>query len=72
MSAPARPPGWIAADKTGSGSYGTTNDIAVIWPVSGKPIVMAVFFTQKERASPARREVLASIARLVSRTLRVE
>lgn len=30
----------VVGDKTGSGDYGTTNDIAVIWPVrhdSGPP-----------------------------------
>nr|WCS70397.1 Class A beta-lactamase [Salmonella enterica subsp. enterica serovar Rissen] len=26
------PTSWTVGDKTGSGGYGTTNDIAVIWP----------------------------------------
>nr|AHA87035.1 beta-lactamase CTX-M-15 [Klebsiella pneumoniae]AHA87102.1 beta-lactamase CTX-M-15 [Klebsiella pneumoniae] len=26
------PASWVVGDKTGSGGYGTTNDIAVIWP----------------------------------------
>jgi hypothetical protein len=26
------PDGWIVGDKTGSGGYGTRNDIAVLWP----------------------------------------
>ena len=59
------PSGWIVGDKTGSGGYGTTNDIAVIWPPSGKPMVLAVYFTRNEKDAPARRDVLAKAARLV-------
>lgn len=36
------PGGWEVADKTGSGSYGTRNDIAIIWPPNKKPIVLAI------------------------------
>lgn len=36
------PSGWKVGDKTGNGGYGTRNDIAVIWPTSGAPIVVAV------------------------------
>jgi beta-lactamase class A len=36
------PAGWKVADKTGSGGYGTRNDIAVAWPPGGAPVVIAV------------------------------
>ncbi|GAA4037077.1 class A beta-lactamase [Arthrobacter methylotrophus] len=36
------PSGWTVGDKTGGGSFGTRNDIAVIWPPTGAPIVLAV------------------------------
>ena len=36
------PAGWKVGDKTGSGDYGTRNDIAVVWPPQGAPIVIAV------------------------------
>ncbi|MGQ4706154.1 class A beta-lactamase BlaIII [Bacillus thuringiensis] len=36
------PKGWEVADKTGAGSYGTRNDIAIIWPPNKKPIVLAI------------------------------
>lgn len=36
------PTGWEVADKTGSASYGTRNDIAVVWPPEGEPIVVAI------------------------------
>jgi len=59
------PPGWAVGDKTGGGSYGTSNDVAVIWPPNGKPIVLAVYFTQQQKDAPARRDVLADATRLV-------
>ncbi|MCT4357526.1 class A beta-lactamase [Streptomyces sp. Je 1-79] len=37
------PEGWTVGDKTGAGStYGTRNDIAVLWPPGRAPIVLAV------------------------------
>lgn len=59
------PPGWVVGDKTGGGSYGTTNDIAVIWPPTGGPIVMAVYFTQHKEDAIARRDVLAAVTRIL-------
>lgn len=38
----AVPTGWKVGDKTGNGAYGTRNDIAVLWPQHGAPIVIAV------------------------------
>lgn len=36
------PEGWTVADKSGQGGHGTRNDLAVIWPPDGEPIVLAV------------------------------
>jgi beta-lactamase class A len=36
------PDGWVVGDKTGNGGYGTRNDIAVVWPPDGGPVVVAV------------------------------
>ena len=36
------PAGWTVGDKTGNGGYGTRNDIAVVWPLKGAPIVVAL------------------------------
>lgn len=63
------PEGWTVGDKTGSGSYGTTNDIAVIWPPSGPPFVLAVYFTQTRKDAPSRRDVLAEAARVAVTTI---
>ncbi|WBX81035.1 class A beta-lactamase [Virgibacillus salarius] len=36
------PSNWEVADKTGAASYGTRNDIAIIWPTKVDPIVLAI------------------------------
>ncbi|MFF5173262.1 class A beta-lactamase [Micromonospora sp. NPDC000089] len=43
------PDGWVVGDKTGSGGYGTRNDIAVIWPPNRAPIVLAVLSSRDEK-----------------------
>jgi beta-lactamase class A len=42
------PTGWTVGDKTGSAGYGTRNDIAVLWPPDGAPIVLAVLSSRDE------------------------
>lgn len=42
------PDGWEVADKSGAGGYGTRNDIAVLWPPDGAPVVMAVMSDRGE------------------------
>lgn len=56
------PADWKVADKTGSGSHGTTNTIAVLYPPAKAPIVIAVYFTQGEKQ---RNDVVAVAARAV-------
>lgn len=56
------PTGWNVADKTGSGSHGTTNAIAVTWPPGKAPIVVAVYFTQADKQ---RNDVVTAAARAV-------
>ncbi|MGR8009517.1 class A beta-lactamase [Streptomyces hypolithicus] len=36
------PDGWTVGDKTGTGGYGTRNDIAIVWPPGAAPIALAV------------------------------
>jgi beta-lactamase class A len=61
----AIPAGWLVGDKTGSGDYGTTNDVAVVWPPDKAPIVLAIYFTQESKDAPMRDEVIAAAARAV-------
>jgi beta-lactamase class A len=38
--------GWAVADKSGAGAYGTRNDIALVWPPSGSPVVLVIMSTR--------------------------
>lgn len=61
---------WRVGDKTGAGERGTTNDVAVVWPPNGGPIVIAVYLTGASVPSAQQNTTIASIARAVSvRTL---
>jgi beta-lactamase class A len=59
------PPGWPVADKTGSGSYGTVNDIGVIWPPGRAPILLAVYLTQPGKDDKQRNDIIAAASRIV-------
>lgn len=63
------PAEWTVADKTGSGDYGTTNDIAVIWPKNHAPVILTTYFTQPEKDASARKDVLASAAKLIAEAI---
>jgi beta-lactamase class A len=56
---------WRVADKTGSGSHATTNDIAIVWPPGRKPLVLSVYYTESSASPDERNAVLADVARLV-------
>lgn len=59
------PKGWIVADKTGSGDYGIANDIGVIWPPKGAPIIVAIYFAKDKKDAPRQEEVIAAATRLL-------
>ena len=59
------PTGWLVGDKTGGGGYGTTNDIAVLWPKQGAPMVLALYFTQSSPDAKPQQAVLAEVTRLL-------
>ena len=47
----AAPDDWAVGDKTGSGGYGTRNDIAILWPPRRAPIALAVL-SRRDHAGP--------------------
>ncbi|MFJ1759819.1 class A beta-lactamase [Amycolatopsis sp. NPDC088138] len=64
------PAGWVVGDKTGTGSYATRNDIAVVWPPGRAPIVLVVLSDRKtEEAKPDDR-LIAAAAQLALDTFR--
>jgi len=56
---------WQVGDKTGTGAYGSTNDIGIVWPAGKTPVVMALYFTQPGKDDKANSEILAAAARVV-------
>ena len=60
------PKDWRVGDKTGSGENGTTNDIAILWPPGGKPILVAAYLTQCARRAEERNAALAEVARILT------
>jgi beta-lactamase class A len=58
--------GWVVADKTGGGSdYGITNDIGILYPLEGAPIVITLFFAQHKKSAPHRDDIIAAATRIV-------
>jgi len=60
------PKGWRVGDKTGSGSNGATNDIAVIWPPDRAPILVTTYYAEARATDDERNAVLAEVGRLAT------
>jgi beta-lactamase class A len=61
----AVPAGWRAGDKTGTGSRGSTNDVAVFWPPNRAPLVVAAYLTDTSAPAAQRNAALAEVGRVV-------
>jgi beta-lactamase class A len=59
------PRGWTVADKTGTGDYGTLNDIAVVWPPSAAPLVIAIMSSKAAKDAKYDQALLAEAAAYV-------
>lgn len=59
------PKKWLVGDKTGTGEYGSTNDVGVIWPTGAEPIVLAIYFTQDKPDAKANDVVIADATRII-------
>lgn len=60
----AVPPRWRVGDKTGSGDYGTANDIALLWPPNRTPIVLAIYTTHNRADAKRSDELIVEAARI--------
>jgi beta-lactamase class A len=63
------PDDWEVGDKTGSGGYGTRNDIAVLWPPEGDPIVLAVMSSRDVEGAEFDNALIAEAAEVVVEAL---
>lgn len=60
------PADWRVGDKTGTGDYGSANDIAVLWPPNRAPVVVAIYTTRHQQDAGARGDVVAAAARIAA------
>ncbi|MET9552582.1 class A beta-lactamase [Streptomyces sp. NPDC006645] len=58
------PAGWQVGDKTGTGGYGTRNDIAIVWPPKSAPIAIAVLSRRDEKDAVPDDALLAGAAKV--------
>lgn len=64
------PADWILADKTGGGEqYGVANDVGVVQPPEGSPLVLSVLSTKYDPHGPTDNPLVASAAELVAAEL---
>ncbi|KRF31492.1 class A beta-lactamase [Yonghaparkia sp. Soil809] len=59
------PEGWAVADKSGAGGYGTRNDLGIVWPPDGDPIVIAVLTTRDAADAEYDNALVADVAAVV-------
>ncbi|HEU4817801.1 class A beta-lactamase [Janthinobacterium sp.] len=63
------PAGWQVADKTGSGAYGSVNDIGVAYPPSGAPLLIAVYYTREQKNADTNQDIITAATRIVTAAL---
>jgi beta-lactamase class A len=56
------PADWTVIHKTGTGGYGPTNDIGVIYPATGLPVIIAAYYHADSAAPAARNEAVIADA----------
>ncbi|WP_042440098.1 class A beta-lactamase [Streptacidiphilus albus] len=63
------PKDWTLADKTGTGGYGTANDVGIAWPPGRGPVVLSVLTTKHVSTAPADEPLVAEAAALLAAAL---
>ncbi|QIV94463.1 class A beta-lactamase [Allofrancisella frigidaquae] len=66
------PEEWKIGDKTGTCEYGTTNDVAIIWPKNKKPIIISIFYTQVDKNAKANDIVIQKITKILLDNLKYD
>jgi beta-lactamase class A len=63
------PKNWIIGDKTGRGSNGATNDIAIMRPPGRAPILLAIYSVGSTATANDRAAVIAEVAKIVAESM---
>ncbi len=59
----------MLGDKTGTGSYGTANDVGVAWTPDGAPVVLSVLTTKPAQDATADNRLVARAAEVLAGAL---
>lgn len=60
------PPGWQAGERTGTGPNGTSNDVGLLWPPGGAPLLVAAYLTEGAADMATRDAALADVGAVVA------
>ncbi|COT68297.1 Beta-lactamase 1 precursor [Streptococcus pneumoniae] len=64
------PTDWVVGDKSGAGSYGTRNDIAIVWPPNRAPIIIAILSSKDEKEATYDNQLIAEATKVIVKALR--
>lgn len=64
------PTDWGVGDKSGAGSYGTRNDIAIVWPPNRAPIIIAILSSKDEKEATYDNQLIAEATEIIVNALR--
>ena len=70
--AAAIPDHWQIGDKTGTCEYGTTNDVAIIWPEDNRAVAMSIFYTQSKKDAKSKDRILRQVTRILLEKLELD
>ncbi len=59
-------PFWMVGDKTGSGSNGASNDVAIVYPRGQAPFIIAVFYTGSSLSGDEKSAVIAEVGKIAA------
>lgn len=62
------PNNWVVGDKTGTCDYGATNDVAIIWPPNHAPIILSIYYVQKDKNAKPNEEVIQLVTKAVRKS----
>ncbi|MFA6915851.1 MAG: class A beta-lactamase [Parachlamydiales bacterium] len=62
----AIPNNWVVGNKTGTGAvYGSTNDLAIVWPPNHAPILIGIYYTSNNEHAKKREDIVANATRIL-------
>ena len=66
----AYPTEWVVGDKSGAGSYGQENDIAIVWPPNRAPIIIAILSSKDEKEATYDNQLIAEATKVIVKALK--